>query len=172
MISGKQHSRMRLMWNHHRGEHFNLYLFQNSVFKRWDQPRMFLWPTSSHIHGLILPLGRSRACSFHAFSCCSMEQSFRAALISLPFQPQWWIWCLKPNFLSFLDSYQNKAQKACHVCYNPRRIITAAANYSRTQIQFLKTTHSSLQEKPNDFFPPSKYYPQRSRRIFYLTIVL
>lgn len=26
---------------------------------------MFLWPTSSHIHGLIFPLGRSRARSFH-----------------------------------------------------------------------------------------------------------
>lgn len=56
------------------------------------------------------------------------------------------------QFSSLLDSYQNKPRKACHFLYNLRRIIIAAANYSGTQIQFLKTTHSSLQEKPNDYF--------------------
>lgn len=34
---------------------------------------------------------------------------------------------------SFLDSYQNKPQNACHFFYNLRRLITAAANYSGTQ---------------------------------------
>lgn len=45
--------------------------------------------------------GGNKTGSYKTFSCYYMEQSFRAALTFHHVQPQWWIWCLKPNFLLF-----------------------------------------------------------------------
>lgn len=56
----KQHSKACL----------SLWLFQNSVIKRCDRPRMFLWPTTNYSHGFIFLFGGSRTGCCKTFSCC------------------------------------------------------------------------------------------------------
>lgn len=79
------------------------------------------------------------------------KQSFRAAPPFLHFQPWWWIWCLKPNFLLSWTSTKTNPRKPVAFFITSEELLQQLLTILG-QILFLKTTHPSLQEKPNDFF--------------------
>ena len=99
--------------------------------------------------------GQSKTGSCQTFSHCYTEQGSRAALVSLHFHPWWWIWRLKPNFLCFWTPTKRNPSKPVAFFITSEELLQQLPT-SGTQIPFLKITHSSLQERLNDFFPPPK----------------